>query len=134
MGPALRKMKQRSSKSLQTTSLCCSNAKSTVKVPLTFNEVEKTKVVNFNFLHLFSFFYKNNSKSIWSLQISNIPNDCLATLLELHMGVELSPKNCPKSLYFLMCTLLDFTRSKLCVYAMYSHATPGVLSTCSTGC
>ena len=54
IGAALRETKQRSSKSLQTASLCYSNAKSTVKVPLTFNKVEKTKVENFDFVHLLS--------------------------------------------------------------------------------
>ena len=47
--------------------LCYFNAKSTVKVSLSFNKVEKTKVESFDFLHLLSssfFFHKNNSKSI----------------------------------------------------------------------
>ena len=38
--------KLRSAKTLQTTSLCYSNAKSTLKVPLTFSMVEKTKLEN----------------------------------------------------------------------------------------
>ena len=52
-------MKQRSSKSLQTTYLCYSNAKSTLKVPLNFNKVEKTKLEIFNFVHL-SINYREN--------------------------------------------------------------------------
>ena len=58
IGTAVKKTKQRSSKSLQTTctSLCYSNAKSAVKVPLTFNKVEKTKVENFDFVNLSSSF------------------------------------------------------------------------------
>ena len=44
------KIKQRSSKSLQNTSLCYSNAKSTLLVSLTFKRVEKTNH-NFNFVH-----------------------------------------------------------------------------------
>ena len=53
-----RKMKQWELKSLQTTSLCYSNAtcKSTPKVPLTFNKLEKTKLENFDFGPLLSFF------------------------------------------------------------------------------
>ena len=45
--------RSRSAKSLQTTFLCYSNAKSTLKVPLTFNKVEKTKLENFNFVQIF---------------------------------------------------------------------------------
>ena len=44
-------MKQRSAKSLQTTSLCYFNAKSTIKVPLTFTKGGKAKHENFNFVH-----------------------------------------------------------------------------------
>ena len=45
---------------MQTTFLYYSKAKSTLKVPLTFNEVEKTKLENFEFAHysfLFSLFF-----------------------------------------------------------------------------
>ena len=49
IGAASRKIKQRSSKSLQTTSLYYSSAKSTLNVPLPINKVEKT---NFDFVHL----------------------------------------------------------------------------------
>ena len=52
MGAAPRKTKQRSPKSLQTTSLGYSIAKSALKVQLTFSKVEKTKVKNVNFVHL----------------------------------------------------------------------------------
>ena len=52
-----RKEKQRSAKCFQTTSLCYSNAKSTLKVPLTLNKVEKTELENFDFVHLLSFFF-----------------------------------------------------------------------------
>ena len=41
-------------KSLQTASLFYSNAKSTLKVPLTFNRVEKAKLKNFDFVHFLS--------------------------------------------------------------------------------
>ena len=81
------KLKQRSSKSLQTTSLCYCNAKSTLKVLLIFNKVDKTNVENLDFIHLVpssssSFFLaKHNSKRIQSQQILNIPNDCSANLL-----------------------------------------------------
>ena len=78
-----------SSKSLQTTFLFYFNAKSTPKVLLTFNnKVEKTNHKNLIlfifFLLLLSFFFfrrHHNSKSIRSLQILNIPNDCSANLL-----------------------------------------------------
>ena len=49
-------MKQRSTKSLQTTFLCYSDAKSTLKVLLNFNMVEKAKLENLDFVHLSSFF------------------------------------------------------------------------------
>ena len=83
---APRKKKQRSEKSLQTTSLCYSIAKSTLKTPLTFSKVEKNKHENFDFVHLLSFFFfllsfsfiKHNSKTIRCVQILNIPNDCSA--------------------------------------------------------
>ena len=48
------KTKQRGEKSLQTTSLCYSIAKSTLKTPLTFSKVDKTKHENFDFVHLLS--------------------------------------------------------------------------------
>ena len=44
-------------KSLKTTSLCYSNAKSTPKILLTFSKVEKTKVENFDFVPLLSSFF-----------------------------------------------------------------------------
>ena len=75
------KTKQRSEKSLQTTSLCYSIAKSTLKTPLRFSKVEKTKHENFDFVHLLSSsssFIKHNSKTIQCVQILNIPNDCSA--------------------------------------------------------
>ena len=46
-----KKTKQRGEKSLQTTSLCFSIAKSTLKIPLTFSKVEITKHENFDFVH-----------------------------------------------------------------------------------
>ena len=39
--------------SLQTMSLSYSNAKSTIKVPLTFNKVEKSKRESFDFVRLY---------------------------------------------------------------------------------
>ena len=68
------------------TSLCFSNVKSTPEVPLTFNKVEKTKLENFDFVHLSSFFFHRHSpKSIRSLRILNIPNGCLANLLHSYL-------------------------------------------------
>ena len=62
-----KKTKQRSEKSLQTTSLCYSIAKSSLKPPLTFSKVEKTKRENFDFVHLLSsffFFFSINSRGM----------------------------------------------------------------------
>ena len=112
-------MKQRSSKSLRTTSFYYSNDKSIPKVLLTFNKVQKTKLENFDFLHLLSslfFLARHNSKSIWSLQILNIPNDCLANLLHSSLFWALCKlrvlsyglKTVPKLLHILMRTLLSF--------------------------
>ena len=73
-------------KRLQTTSLCYSNAKSTLKVLLTFNRVEKTKLEKFDFVHFLSFFFAtHNSKSIRSLQILNIPNGSADDLLHSYL-------------------------------------------------
>ena len=63
MGAAPRETKQRSPKSLQTTSLGYSIAKSALKVQLTFSKVEKTKVKNVNFVHLLS---SSSSSSFFS--------------------------------------------------------------------
>ena len=49
-----KKTKQRSDKSLKTTSLCYSIAKSTLKTLLTFSKVEKTKHEIFDFVYLLS--------------------------------------------------------------------------------
>ena len=66
-------------KSLQTTSLCYSNVKSTLSVPLTFNRVEKNKHENFYFCSSSSFFFlvTNNSKLYSVCDYYNIPNDVL---------------------------------------------------------
>ena len=115
-------MKQRTVKSLQTTSPCYSNAKSTLKVPLTFNRVKKTKHKNFNFVLFLSspfFFARHNSKCKQCMQISNIPNNCAANLLHSYLfwaSCELwvasySLKTFPKSLCILMRTLLGFSRN-----------------------
>ena len=55
------KTKQTNAKSLQSTTLCYSIAKSTVEVSLTFLKVEKTKHESFNFVS-FSFFIMHSSK------------------------------------------------------------------------
>ena len=75
-------------KSQQTASLCYSSAKSTLKVPPTFNRVEKTKHKARNFVHhllllLSSCFFLawNKSKSIQCMQILNTSNKCSANLL-----------------------------------------------------
>ena len=48
------KIKAEEAKSLHATSLCYSNTKSTLLVPLTFIKFEKTKHKNSNFVHLLS--------------------------------------------------------------------------------
>ena len=82
-----KKTKQRSEKSVQTTTLCYSIAKSTLKTPLTFSKVKKTKHENFDFVHLLSssFFFlvsfiKHNSKTIQYVQILRKANDCSANV------------------------------------------------------
>ena len=78
------KTKQRSEKSLQTTSLCYSIAKPTLKSTLTFSTVEKTKHENFDFVHLLSSFFfllsssfffsiRHNSKTVRWMQILSMP-------------------------------------------------------------
>ena len=68
IGSVPRKTKQRSVKSLQTTFLSYSTAKSTPLVPLTFIKFKKTKRENFNFVYLrssYSFFsIMQSSKTI----------------------------------------------------------------------
>ena len=85
MGAAPRKTKQTGEKSSQATSPGYSIAKSTLKVPLTLNKVEKTKVENFGFVHLLSssFFFsiKHNSKTIRRVQILHIP--AIALLMKI---------------------------------------------------
>ena len=54
IGATPKKTKQRSEKSLQTTLLCYSIAKSTLKTTLTFSKVKKTKHENFDFVSLLS--------------------------------------------------------------------------------
>ena len=68
-------------KSLQTTSLCYSIAKSTLKTPLTLSKVEKTKHEKFRFCSSSFFFFPSSSmtqKTIRCVQILSIPNDCSA--------------------------------------------------------
>ena len=72
-------MKQRSSKSLQTTFLCYSNAKSTLLILLTFIKAKKNKRENFYSVHLLSFFNKHNSKTMWCMRLIYIPNEHSAT-------------------------------------------------------
>ena len=72
-------------------SLCYSDAKSTVKVLLTFNKVEKTKNEILDFVHLHSFLClaRHISTTIQSLRILNIPNDCSANLLNSYLYSDL---------------------------------------------
>ena len=126
IGATPKKTKQRSEKSLQTTSLCYSIAKSTLKTPLTFSKVEKTKHENFDFVHILSssFFFllsfiKYNSKTIRCVQILNIPNDCSANgdysymfwaVYELRLA-SYGLKTVSNTLRVLLCTLLSFSRN-----------------------
>ena len=114
------KTKQRSEKSLQTTSFCYSIAKSILKTPPTFSKVEKTKHENFDFVHLLSSsFIKHNSKTIRCVQILNIPNDCSANVdysymfwavYELRL-VSYGLKTVSNTLHVLLRTLLIFSRN-----------------------
>ena len=84
IGAAPRKTKQRSAKSLPTTYLGCSIAKSTLQVPPTFNKVEKTKHGKVDCVHLLSspssFFSDNHSsETIRCMRIIYIPNYCSTT-------------------------------------------------------
>ena len=108
-------------KSLQTTSLCYSIAKSTLKTPLTFSKVEKTKHKNFDFVHLLSSFsfIKHNSKTIRCVQILRTPNDCsdnvdysymFWAVYELRL-VSYGLKTVSNTLRVLLRTLLSFSRN-----------------------
>ena len=110
-------------KAYKTTSLCYSIAKSTLKTLLTFSKVEKTKHENFDFVHLLSssffFFIKHNSKTIWCVQILNIPNDCSANVDYSYMFwavyklrlASYSLKTVSNTLRVLVRTLLSFSRN-----------------------
>ena len=111
-------------KSLQTTSLCYSIAKSTLKTPLTFSKVDKTKHENFDFVHLSSSFFfffsiKHNSKTILCVQILSIANDCSANedysymfwaVYELRLA-SYGLKTLSNTLRVLLRTLLSFSRN-----------------------
>ena len=117
--------KQRSERSLQTTSLCYSIAKSTFKTPLTSSKVEKTKPENFAFVHILSssssFFFsiKHYSKTIRFVKIWNIPNgwpfavdysyrfsaSCKLQLASYMYGLN----TIPNTLRVLLHTLLSFS-------------------------
>ena len=117
-----KKTKQRSEKSLQTTSLCYSIAKCTLKTPLTFSKVKKTKLEKFDFLHLLSspsFFIKHNSKTIRCVQILRTPNDCSSNVdysymfwavYELRLA-SYGLKTVSNTLCVLLRTLLSFSRN-----------------------
>ena len=122
MGAAPRIMEQRSSKSLQTTSPCYSNAKSALKVSLTFNKVEKTKleisILFIFFLLLSSFFLaKHNPKSIVFSNFKHTKRLPIANLLHSYLFCALCDvrvvsyglKTVPKSLCVLTRTLLGFS-------------------------
>ena len=104
-GEALRNTKQRSSKTLQTTSVRQSNANSTLKPPLTFNEVEKTKHENFDFVcFFFVHFARHNSKSIRCMRVLKCPTTVLLTYyipicFEFRVSYEwrVMPNNFPKA-------------------------------------
>ena len=116
------KTKQRSEKSLQTTSFCYSIAKSVLKTPLTFNKVKKTKHENFDFVHLLlssSSFIKHNSKTIRCVRLLRIPNDWSANedysymfwaVYELPLA-SYDLKTVSNMLRVLLRTLLSFSRN-----------------------
>ena len=82
---APRKMKQMSSKSIQATSFCQSDAKSTLLVPLTFIKGKKISKAKLSILFIFflsflhsSFTNKHNQNTIWCVRIIYMPNECFA--------------------------------------------------------
>ena len=99
--------------------------RSTLKTPLTFSKVEKTKHENFDLVHLsfffFFFFIKHtcNSKLIRCVQILRIPNDCSANVdysymfwavYELRLA-SYGLKTVSNTLRVLLRTLLSFSRN-----------------------
>ena len=116
-------MKQRSSKSLQITSLCCSIAISTHKVLLTFNKVEKTKHEKFNFIHLslflpsfLSFFFSfahncNNVLCDDQLVICMTLHDICGIYFAVHVLLSVVLSECVQ----LCCELCQFQTDQLSV-------------------
>ena len=94
----------------------------TRKVPLTFKQGRGNQTWNFDFVSVHLVSSSVGIKSIPSLQILNIANDCSANLLHSYMfwaSCELrvesySLKTVPKSFCLLMCTLPNFS-SNNCV-------------------
>ena len=115
IGAIPRKVKQMSAKSIQTISLSYSSAKSTLKVPLTFNKVEKTKNENFNFVHLVSSVDQHNLATIRCMQILYIPRTALLLgifLFWFGMAHELQPRN-------RLETCLTFSFIKFCCFCLW---------------
>ena len=145
-------MKQSREKSLPTTSLCYSIAKSTLKTLLTFSKVEKTKHENFSFVHLLSFFFfsiKLYSKTIQFVKILNIPNGWSFTvdyfyrfsaLCELRLA-SYGLETVANTLRILLRTLLSFSRNCVVVARMvrphpdnWTHALQAATSLLGTNC
>ena len=126
IGAAPRKTKQRSEKGLQATPICYCIENSTLKTPLTFNKVEKTKHESFAFVHIsFFFFYsiKYYSKSVRFVNIGNIPNIWSITLdysywfsasCELRLA-SIGLETVDNTLRVLLGTLLAFNAIYNCV-------------------
>ena len=116
------KTKQRSEKSLQTTSLCYSIAKSTLKTLLTFSEGQENQTCKFRFCSSSFFFFfsiRHNSKTIWFVKILNIPNGWSSTVdysywflasSELQLA-SYGLKTVANTLHILLHTLLKFSRN-----------------------
>ena len=139
-------------KCFQTTSICYSFAKSSLKSLINFSKVEKTKHENFDFVHLLSssfffflvssFFFsiRHNSKTIRCLKILCIPNDCSANedysylfwaVYELRLASS-GLKTVSNTLRVLLRTLLNFSWNNCMGMARmvrphtdYSGADPG---------
>ena len=107
IGAAPGKTKQRSAKSIQTISLRYSSAKSTLKVLLNYNKVEKTEHENFDFVLLLPLTPGILEKYMYTVNANikhTVPNDCFANLLHSYLFLascelqctsgKLWPKNC----------------------------------------
>ena len=136
-------MKQRSAKSLQTTSLCYSYAKSTAKILLTFIRVKNTKqkFQTRSFLSSSSFFFaRHNTKySVCeyetyqtTAQLTCYIPPCFDRLVSYEWQVM--AQQLSLSRFSFSCTLLGFSCNNCVGVAHIVRPQIGLLRVCSTGC